>query len=38
MGLFFNFSRGSNDFIMQKVYLSRVMQVYGGLIMLAAYF
>ena len=33
----FEFFRGSNDFIVQKVYLLRLMPVCVGLIMIAAY-
>ncbi len=33
-----NIGRGSNDFILQKVYITRLQQVYVDLIMLAAYF
>ncbi len=35
---YFKFFRCTNDFILQKVYFSRLRQVYVGLIMLAAYF
>ena len=37
-GLFLKFLGGSDDFIMQKVYLLRLMPVCVGLIVLAAYF
>ncbi len=38
VGPFYKFFRCSNDFITQNVYFSRLIQVYVGLIMLAAYF
>jgi hypothetical protein len=38
MWLVFKFFRGSDDFLMQKVYLLRLMPVCVGLIILAAYF
>ncbi len=34
----FNFTSCSNDFILQKVYFSRLIRVYIGLIMLTSYF
>ncbi len=37
-GYFFIFFRCSNDFILQKVYFSRLIRVYVGLIMVSCLF